>query len=54
MTRDEWWGRLQSLLEAAIDSAPDETCRTWARNLWDQTAEHTDHDEIIGEGESRR
>ncbi len=40
-TRDDWFGVIQSFLELAIRMAPDETCRIFARTLWDQTAEFT-------------
>lgn len=39
MTRDEWLGVLQEFLEDRIVDAPDETCGTLARNLWDMIAE---------------
>lgn len=39
MTRDDWLWQLWQFLEARIADAPDDTCRTLARNLWDNTAE---------------
>jgi hypothetical protein len=41
-TRDEWFGRLQSALVGLIDEAPDETCRTMARNFLQETYGFTD------------
>jgi hypothetical protein len=41
-TRDEWFGRLQSALDGLIDEAPDETCRTMARNFLQETYGFTD------------
>lgn len=40
--REEWFGEIQEFLEARMADAPDETCRTFASNLWNQTAEFTD------------
>lgn len=39
MTREEWFGELQTMLEAAIDNAPDSACKAFANTLWDMTAE---------------
>ncbi len=40
--RDDWIGWIQQFLEERIDDAPDETCRTLANNLWEQTTEFED------------
>jgi hypothetical protein len=40
--REAWFGMIQEYLECRIQDAPDETCRTFARNLWNQTAQFTD------------
>lgn len=48
MTRDEWLGWIQEFIEERIKDAPDETCRTIARNLWDETA-NLDLDEDDGQ-----
>jgi hypothetical protein len=40
--RDDWLGWIQQFLEERIDDAPDETCKTFAKNLWDMTAEFPD------------
>ena len=37
--REFWLGRIQRFLEYRIEDAPDETCKTFARNLSNQTAE---------------
>lgn len=42
MTRDEWLGLIQEFLEARMKDAPDDTCRVFATNLWDATAEPLD------------
>ena len=42
--RERWFGEIQIFLERMAEAAPDETCRTFGRNLWDQTAEFTDDD----------
>ena len=39
MTRDEWFGWIQDFLEARMKDAPDESCKTFAENLWQETAE---------------
>ena len=44
IAREHWFGAIQTFLEQMIEAAPDETCRTFARNLWDETAEFTDDD----------
>ncbi len=36
--RERWFGEIQIFLERMIEAAPDETCRIFARNLWDETA----------------
>ena len=40
--REQWFGRVQSALEALMDDAPDETCRTIVRNFLEDTYEWTD------------
>jgi len=42
--RDDWFGLIQSFLEERMEDAPDETCRTMARDFWDQIATFTDDD----------
>ncbi len=42
LVREEWIGEIQEFLEARMADAPDETCRTLASNLWQQTAELED------------
>lgn len=39
MTRDEWFGWIQEFLEARMKDAPDESCKMFAENLWQETAE---------------
>ena len=39
MSRDDWLGWIQTFLEERIDDAPDESCKIFARQLWDMTAE---------------
>lgn len=39
MTRDEWLGSIQDFLEARMKDAPDQSCKTFAENLWQETAE---------------
>ncbi len=40
--RERWLGEIQTFLEWMTEASPDETCRTFALNLWKQTAEFTD------------
>jgi hypothetical protein len=45
MTRDEWFGQLQDFLEWRMKDAPDETCKTFAERMWQETADFTDDDD---------
>ena len=42
LRREEWLGWLQSVIRDRIKDAPDETCRLFARDLWDRTAKFED------------
>lgn len=42
MTRDEWFGWLQTFLEARMQDAPDETCKLFAERMWQETADFDD------------
>lgn len=42
MTPDEWFGRLQTELEALMACAPDAKCRAFAEDLYQQTCDDTD------------
>jgi hypothetical protein len=42
MSREEWIGWIQEFLEERIEDAPDETCKIFASDLWQQTAELED------------
>jgi len=39
LTRDEWLGLIQDFLEARMEDAPDQSCKTFAGNLWQDAAE---------------
>ena len=39
MSRDEWMGMIQTFLEERIKDAPDDACKTFAEDLWAETAD---------------
>ena len=39
MTRDEWFGWIQEFLAARMKDAPDQSSKTFAENLWQETAD---------------
>lgn len=51
MTRDEWFGRIQTFLEDRIKDAPDEACAAFASELWDKTAEDDIDEPVAGGGD---
>ena len=39
MDRDEWMGMIQTFLEERIKDAPDDACKQFAEDMWQETAE---------------